>query len=287
MMVSVCMITYNHEKYIAQAIEGVIMQKTDFDFELVIGEDCSTDNTRKICKKYADAYPEIIKLLPEKRNLGMIPNFNRTLNKCTGHYIAICEGDDYWIDPNKLQKQYDFLKNNPEVKICCTNYQTKANEIITDQKRTDKTKIIAGEEVFYENIVPTLTSVFVNSKKKYMLNKSLPYADWYLWADIINSTKGKISILEYITAIQNIHADGAYSSIEDEHLKFYNAMRLKQRFLFFSKYRNQKLANELFGGFKKIKDNYSFYEKYLSKKNALLNFYMYKIIRKLLSIRLF
>jgi len=90
------------------------MQKTDFDFEIVIGEDYSTDNTRKICEDYANKYPIKINLLPSEKNYGMIPNFLRTFKYCTGKYIALCEGDDYWTDPYKLQKQVDFLEENDE-----------------------------------------------------------------------------------------------------------------------------------------------------------------------------
>ena len=93
-MVSVCMITYNHEAYIAQAIEGVLMQQTDFPIELVIGEDCSTDRTRAICLEYQQRHPGIIRLALRERNIGMMPNFVQTLQACEGKYIALCEGDD-------------------------------------------------------------------------------------------------------------------------------------------------------------------------------------------------
>lgn len=120
-MVSICMITYNHESYIKQAIDSVLMQKCNFAFELVIGEDCSTDNTFKICQELAKNNPQI-KLLPSISNLGMMPNFIRTLEACEGKYIAICEGDDYWTDPLKLQKQVDFLGANEEYGLCCTDF---------------------------------------------------------------------------------------------------------------------------------------------------------------------
>lgn len=112
-MVSVCMITYNHEPYIKQAIEGVLMQKTNFKYELIIGEDCSSDNTKSICQRFSQTNHQI-KLLPTVQNLGMIPNFMRTLQACSGKYIAMCEGDDYWIDILKLQKQIDFLETHRE-----------------------------------------------------------------------------------------------------------------------------------------------------------------------------
>jgi glycosyltransferase involved in cell wall biosynthesis len=116
--VSVWMVTYNHERFISQAIESVLMQKTNFDYELVIGEDCSTDGTRAIICDYAKRYPERIRLLLQEHNLGEALNEIATMNACQGEYLAILEGDDYWTDPYKLQKQVDFLDSNPEYVVC-------------------------------------------------------------------------------------------------------------------------------------------------------------------------
>lgn len=117
-VVSVQMCTYNHEPYIRQAIEGVMMQKTDFEFELVIGEDCSQDNTREICFEYQRKYPDKIRVLWWHENVfSMGGNSRRVRAHCRGDYIALCEGDDYWIDPHKLQKQYDIFHKYPSVAI--------------------------------------------------------------------------------------------------------------------------------------------------------------------------
>jgi len=116
--VSVHMITYNHQDYVKDAIEGVLMQKTDFPVELMISDDCSTDNTREIIARYAAKYPKVIKPVFRERNLGSMRNFVDTFQYCTGTYIAMCEGDDYWTDPLKLQKQVDFLKRNPSCRLC-------------------------------------------------------------------------------------------------------------------------------------------------------------------------
>lgn len=113
-LVSVCMITYNHEEYISQAIESVLMQKTGFVVQLLVGEDCSSDNTAQIVAGYAEKYPNTIVATYNPENIGMIKNSAKTLERCTGKYIAICEGDDYWTDHYKLQKQIDFLEANPE-----------------------------------------------------------------------------------------------------------------------------------------------------------------------------
>lgn len=113
-LVSVHMITYNHALYIRKAIECVLAQKTDFPFELVIGEDCSTDGTRDIVFDYAKRYPDIIRVVATEQNVGMKRNAYRTFQACRGKYIAYCEGDDYWHHPEKLQKQADYLEKHPE-----------------------------------------------------------------------------------------------------------------------------------------------------------------------------
>ncbi len=118
-VVSVHMITYNHEPYIRQAIEGVMMQKTDFEFELVIGEDCSTDKTREICFDYQKKHPDKIRVLWWHENVSKLGgNARRVTARCRGEFIAYCEGDDYWIDPLKLQKQVDVMRTNLSVGFC-------------------------------------------------------------------------------------------------------------------------------------------------------------------------
>lgn len=120
--VSVCMITYNQALYIRQAIDGVLMQKTNFPFELIISDDCSADETRDICRHYQLLYPEKIKLLFPEKNLGISANFYTTLFSARAKYIAFCEGDDYWIDPDKLQKQVDYLDAHPHTGCVYTDF---------------------------------------------------------------------------------------------------------------------------------------------------------------------
>jgi glycosyltransferase involved in cell wall biosynthesis len=120
-LVSVRVATYNHEKYIAQCIEGILMQKTDFPFEVIIGEDCSTDRTREIVLSYQKKYPDKIKVLLPEKNLGPAQNSLQIQQACQGKYHAMCEGDDYWIDPLKLQKQVDFMEAHPDFSLCFHN----------------------------------------------------------------------------------------------------------------------------------------------------------------------
>jgi glycosyltransferase involved in cell wall biosynthesis len=167
-LVSVCMITYNHELYISQAIDGVLMQQSNFPFELVVGDDCSTDSTLRICEEYAQNHQEVIRLLTTKTNLGIVPNFIRTLQACTGKYIAICEGDDFWTDPDKLQKQITFLEKNPDYAMLCTDYNTlntveglEVKGFLESKYRLNKETDINFEDyVFNRYYIRTLTVAF-------------------------------------------------------------------------------------------------------------------------------
>jgi glycosyltransferase involved in cell wall biosynthesis len=117
-LVSVCCITYNHEAFLTQAIESVLMQETDFAVEMVIGEDCSPDRTRQIALDYQARFPGRVRVLTPAANLGIMRNLMETMAACTGEYIAFMEGDDYWTDPAKLQLQVDTMRANPTCSFC-------------------------------------------------------------------------------------------------------------------------------------------------------------------------
>lgn len=163
--VSVCMITYNHGAFIAQAIESVFMQKCDFDLELVIGEDCSTDNTRAVIEDYQTKYPGKIRLITTAYNVGMQPNFIRTFQASTGQYVAMLEGDDFWTDSNKLQKQIDFLEANPDYVICAHN----VNIVRADGRQLGEVTSPVKKEATYDiydlassNMLTTCSCVYRN-----------------------------------------------------------------------------------------------------------------------------
>lgn len=118
-LVSICCITFNHERYIKDALDGFVMQKTTFPFEIVISDDCSKDNTRAIIEEYKEKYPNLIRDISPKKNKGAFANFTYVQEQALGKYVAICEGDDYWTDPHKLQKQVDFLETHPDYSMCC------------------------------------------------------------------------------------------------------------------------------------------------------------------------
>ena len=117
-LVSVCMTAYNHEDYIAEAIESVLAQQTSFGVELVLGEDCSTDRTGPICREYAAKYPDRIRLVTSPGNVGMRANYRRTFDACRGKYVAYLDGDDWWTDPQKLELQVELMESDPECGMC-------------------------------------------------------------------------------------------------------------------------------------------------------------------------
>jgi len=149
-LVSVCCITYNHEQFIGKAIESIINQKTSFYFELIIGEDFSSDNTGMICQKYKELYSDKIKLIRSKKNIGMSDNFTQVLSSCTGKYIAICEGDDYWSDLNKLQKQVEFLEKNEEYGLVHTDFDIlyENTKIVHNYYKSNEIIRIAKDDAF-------------------------------------------------------------------------------------------------------------------------------------------
>lgn len=214
-LLSVAIITYNHEEYISQAIDGVLRQKTTFPIELIIGEDCSTDRTREICLTYQKKFPEIIKVLCPKQNLGAHENFIVTFDHCRGKYTAICEGDDYWTDPLKLQKQVDFLEANPDFAICFHDvtviYEDKNRQShLLHSKKPKETAVF--EDLAKENFIPTPACVFRSN-----LFKTFP--DWYFemslgdWIlHLLVAQHGKIKYIDEPMGVYRIHAQGAWGN---------------------------------------------------------------------------
>lgn len=160
-LLSICCITYNHENYISQAIEGFLAQKTSFNFEIIIHDDASTDATASIVKKYEQEHPNLIKAIYQTENQyskGIKPWPNFVFPIARGKYIALCEGDDYWTDPYKLQKQVDFLEANPEYFIHYTNEDT-----LDEQNIRTKSYTFDFNDSIQSKQGSTLTAVFRNS----------------------------------------------------------------------------------------------------------------------------
>ena len=149
-LVSISCITYNHEPYIVQALNGFLMQKTSFPFEVLVHDDASTDRTADIIREYEKKFPKIIKPIYQKENqyskgfTAVTATWN--FPRAQGKYIALCEGDDYWIDENKLQIQVDFLERNPEYTMCFHNA-----EVLNEIPDTEVSSIYGAEDRDYES----------------------------------------------------------------------------------------------------------------------------------------
>lgn len=213
MLISICIITYNHELYIAQALDSVLMQICNYPIEIVVGEDCSTDKTREICEQYAEKHKNI-SVITSQKNVGMIQNFRRTSDACNGKYIAMLEGDDYWTDPYKLQKQVDFLESHPDFVLC---FHDKAylneGEIIRSSTYSYTEDTYFEQEAVFEANILTVTVVFRNILKKHPLPKEfddLPLYDFGSWAYL--SMFGKCAYLNFNGAIYRIHSSSVFSS---------------------------------------------------------------------------
>ncbi|MEM8520384.1 GNAT family N-acetyltransferase [Flavobacterium sp. PL12] len=199
--VNVCVMVYNHESFIEECISGLLMQKCNFNFDIIVGEDGSSDNSREILKNYQSKFPGKFKLLLHNENIGATKNQIEIFNNCTGNFIAICEGDDYWTDPLKLQKQFDILNNDSSIGL-----------VYTKCSRTDSSKLvgkkIVGNDLFYSNKIPTLTTVFSREiLNNYIRNVNLENKNWqmgdypmWLWFHIHSN----IYFLDTVTACYRV-----------------------------------------------------------------------------------
>ena len=216
---AIFMVTYNHEKYIRQAVKSIVSQKTNFPYQLFIGEDCSTDNTRAICLELKEKYPDKITLLLHEKNIGALKNAFQVYKACIeyGKYTAICEGDDYWTDENKLQKQVDFLEANPDFNICCH----RAN-VLNEKNKTFKTPKVLKQSVFTQedvanhNFLQTLTEVFRNSAWKGLSEGYFNSISGDYFVNMMLSETGKIKYMPDVMAVYRQHIAGSWHSLGAE-----------------------------------------------------------------------
>lgn len=215
MRLSVLVITYNHERFIAQALSSALAQRVNFDFEVIVADDCSTDGTRAIVMDFARRYPGKILPLLRERNLGMARNFGEALAACQGEYLALLEGDDYWIRQDKLQSQVDFLDAHPDHAVCCARAQF-VDETAGGQPGIGPA-IPSGSyaitDLFQTNLVVTCTVMYRRASVG-------PLPDWFLtlrmtdWPlHILVGRAGKIHLMDEVMSVYRIHPGGAWSSL--------------------------------------------------------------------------
>jgi glycosyltransferase involved in cell wall biosynthesis len=208
---SVCLITYNQEQYIREALDGIVMQKCDFDIEVVASDDQSSDRTLDIIKEYADKYP-YFNVLKGEKNVGMHRNWEKAIKACKGEYIALLEGDDLWNDERKLQKQIQILEQDKGIAISFTNAFIK-NEVDATY-HPDYVVMTGGyytiKDLFEFNPAPTASVVFRNHLFENLPEAYFksPYADWIL--HILNARKGYLHYLPEKTCTYRLNSGGVF-----------------------------------------------------------------------------
>jgi glycosyltransferase involved in cell wall biosynthesis len=214
-LISICCTTYNHDNYIKQCLEGFLMQRTNFPYEILVHEDASTDNTAEIVKEYEFKYPILFRCIYQSVNQFAKQNtlFNILLPMARGKYIALCEGDDFWTDPNKLQKQVDFLETHPDYSMVCHNV-TVSGDVQQASFVSNLKEFYTAEDLASGGIsIPTLSVVFRNYNLTYSASLSkTPIGDFPLFVTL--SQYGKIKYLPEVMGARRVHEGGLWSSAD-------------------------------------------------------------------------
>lgn len=292
---AVYMITYNHGEFIEQSIESIMNQKTNFHYKLIIGEDLSSDDTRAICKRLKDKYPDKIDLFLNETNLGANLNAKQIFTACFesgAKYMALCEGDDNWTDPLKLQKQVDFLENNEDYVLCFHAVQIlKQDREIVDDFITNIPENYETIQTFAEfgNYIHTPSVVFRNVIKKFPFEmENSPIGDYFLF--LMLAQYGKLKFIDSKMAVYRygvgIFSNTSEISITKNNLKLFACLLsyfedeeikkiiLKRYFIILSyfeesihnSYSNRFVSNHLFFKFlKTFKDDYKSPRKMMQK----------------------
>ena len=231
---SVAVLTYNQEKYIAQTLDSILSQNHNFLYEIVIGEDCSTDNTRTIIEQYAKKYPNIVKPIYNNPNLGLLRNYYNVISHCSGKYIMECAGDDYWL-PGKVKVQIEFMEKNSDVCMCYGNVKC-----FKESKNTFLEKTCGGiketfEDLLKGNSVPTPTVCFKKEMLNEYLNEINPLEQQWLMEDypmwLYFSHKSKLKYLDETFAVyRDLNNSLSHSTDINKELKFNESVYDIKRF---------------------------------------------------------
>jgi glycosyltransferase involved in cell wall biosynthesis len=263
------MVTYNHESYIAQAIDSVLMQQTNFEFHLFIGEDCSTDDTSNICKKYAEKYSDKITLFAHKHNIGAANNGQIIYKACfesNAKYVAMLEGDDYWTDPLKLQKQVDFLEADGDYicvggKVTIKDSRNEFHKLQYDQQyfTYNGSQQVPKEDILDKLRLPFHTSTYLFKKDSLDLNLFEISFKQSISGDIpilnMLNARGKIFYMDEEFGVKHHNSGGITNMTEHKGLNFlWNRVYMWEQIskLYDQKdlrnlaYENKKYFNEIF-----------------------------------------
>lgn len=217
--VTVLVMTYNHAEYIRQALDSVLMQRTNFAVEIVVSEDCSTDGTRAIVQEVAQRHPEQFRLILSPANVANNTVVTRGLDAARGEYIALLDGDDYWTDPDKLQRQVDFMDRHPECALCFHNAQVidesglRAPWLWTPPGHPT---FSALEQIWMGNFIATCSALFRRLPRGSVpawYTDLFPITDWPL--HLLNAARGSIGYIDAVMGVYRYHSRGYYSPLSE------------------------------------------------------------------------
>jgi glycosyltransferase involved in cell wall biosynthesis len=242
-LLSVVVIAYNQEKYIAQTLESICTQVVDFKIEVIVGDDGSTDDTRRIIKEYVKRYPNILRPVFRKKNLGPWANFVDAFKSAQGKYIALCEGDDFWTDSTKLQKQVDLLEKNPDAAICFH----KATVVYENGDKPDMTYPDVNDpnwythrELFFTNYIPTASVVYRRIDYTGIASNVMP-GDWYL--HLYHAKHGRVVLIDETMSVYRKHDEGIWREFDIDRDQIWRRYGL-QYLNFYSEILSMYEANE-------------------------------------------
>ena len=272
-MVSVCVQTYQHVNYIKSCLDGILMQQTTFPFEIILGEDESDDGTREICMDYANKYPDKIRLFLRTRKDVIYINGQATgrynimenLKACSGKYIALCEGDDYWTDPLKLQKQIDFLETNSDYVICF-------HPCHVFHEAIQKMHIQPIEKIDYIYSIRNLLSYWTISTASIVLRRDddLVFPDWFkkvasgdIALVMLYFEKGKFKLLKEYMSVYRLNGKGVSESHKNYKMIHYRA----KLYAYLNEHFNYKYEKEIYDALNYIYIQFSQENPIKSKKS--------------------
>lgn len=249
MKLSILMLTYNHGKYLKKAIDSIVNQECTYDFELIISDDASSDNTVDIIKEYISKYPNVIEGIFRSENLGLIKNYFSTLAKCSGEYIMLCSGDDYWLE-DKINTQISFMESHPDVLLSHTAFT------IVDSNNNPIRDVIYKDleldfrRLFKENQIGALSVCFKNDLvKKYIaevnpISKKWSMEDYPFWLWI--SKMGEISYIPKILCCYRELYGSISHPVDFEKVISYEKNKLEIRLFFAQNRKDQKFATDMY-----------------------------------------
>lgn len=265
-LVSIITITYKHASYIARTLESFVSQKTDFPFEVIVADDCSPDGTADIIRQFAQKYPDIIRPILREKNVGPEDNFLLAAQEVRGKYVAVCDGDDYFLRSDKLQRQVDLLEKDPTLSICCARARevwddgSHPDRIMPNPERTPKSDRVTMQELLDANFILSSTVMyrwrFSNTNIEDFVPRGMQPGDFYL--HMLHAQTGDIAFMDEVVSVYNRHTGGIWWDFDadrENHILKHGVSEIKLTYEVYrnftglsAAYRDQSVVG-LLGGF--------------------------------------